>query len=223
MSESHATAYRELRLRVTDIVRAADSSALAGSAPATPGWSVHDLVAHLVGVPDDVVNGRMDGLASDSWTQAQVDKRTGRPFAALLEEWEGNGPAFEALLAAAPAEIAGQALFDAAAHEHDLRHAIGAPGARESDAVTEGWEWVTEARTRGGEHALCFVIDGHERVSGTGEVLAKIEAPRFELFRAVSGRRAATEIEQYTWDRDPEPKLLLAADLFSLRDAPLDE
>src|SRR5215213_8776798 len=95
MSEPHATAYRELRLRVTEIVRAADASALSRPAPATPGWSAHDLVAHLVGVPDDVVNGRIDGVASDPWTQAQVDKRAGCSAAEMLEEWEQTGPAFE--------------------------------------------------------------------------------------------------------------------------------
>jgi hypothetical protein len=50
---------------------------------------------------------------------------------------------FEAMLAAAPMEIAGQALFDAATHEFDIRHAVGAPGARDSDAMTLGWEWLS--------------------------------------------------------------------------------
>jgi uncharacterized protein (TIGR03083 family) len=223
MSESHATAYRELRFRVSDVIERADASALAGPAPATPEWCVRDVVAHLVGVPDDVVNGRLEGIATDPWTQAQVDKRAGTSTAEMLAEWEANGPAFEALLAGAPAEIAGQALFDAATHEHDLRHAIRAPGARESDAIAQAWEWIVDARTRGGGPALCFVVDGAEQVSGTGKVIATIEAPRFELFRAVSGRRSAAEIEQYKWDRDPEPKLLLASEIFSLRDVPLAE
>lgn len=223
MSECHATAYRELRLRVSDVIRQTGASALAAPAPATPGWRVHDVIAHLVGVPDDVVNGRMEGIASDPWTQAQVDKRVDRSTAELLAEWETTGPAFEALLAASPAEIAGQAVFDAAAHEHDVRHAIDAPGARESNAIEVAWEWIIDARTRGSEHALCFVVDGSEQVSGTGDVVATIEAPRFELFRAVSGRRAATEIEQYKWDRAAEPKLLLASAIFSLREVPLGE
>ena len=223
MSESHATAYRALRARVTDVIRRADASALAGPAPATPGWRAHDVVAHLVGVPDDVVNGRLEGIATDPWTQAQVDKRVDSAPADLLREWEESGPAFEALLAAAPAEIAGQAIFDAATHEHDLRHAVGAPGARESDAISVAWEWIVDARTRGGGHALCFVVDGDEQVAGTGEVVARIEAPRFEFFRAVAGRRSAAEIELYKWDRDPDPSLLLAAEIFSLRDAPLGE
>jgi hypothetical protein len=70
---------------------------------------------------------------------------------------------------------------------------------------------------------LRFVVDGAEQVSGTGDVVATIEAPRFEFFRAVSGRRAAAEIEQYQWDCDPEPELLLAAEIFSLRAVPLGE
>ena len=223
MSESHATAYRELRVRVSEVIRQVDASALNGPAPATPGWRVHDVVAHLVGVSDDVVNGRLEGIASDPWTQAQVDKRSELETADLLAEWEQQGPAFEAMLAGVPAEIAGQAIFDAATHEHDLRHAIGAPGARESDAISLAWEWIVDARTRQGGRALCFVIDGDEQVSGTGEVVARVEAPRFELFRAVAGRRAAEEIALYKWDPDPDPTLLLAADIFSLRDEPLGE
>jgi uncharacterized protein (TIGR03083 family) len=223
MSEPHATAYRELRLRVSDVIGRTDAIALAGPALATPEWCVHDVVAHLVGVADDVVNGRLEGIASDPWTQAQVDRRADSSVEEMLAEWEANGPAFEGLLAGAPAEIAGQALFDAATHEHDLRHAIGAPGARASDAIAQAWEWIVHARTRGGAPALRFVVDGAEQVSGTGDVLATVEASRFELFRAVSGRRAAAEIERYKWDRDPEPELLLASEIFSLREVPLGE
>lgn len=223
MSDVHATAYAELRSRVGEMIGQADEDAFDRPAPATPEWCVHDVVAHLVGVPDDVVHGRLEGIASDPWTQAQVDKRKGVATADLLAEWDENGPAFEALLAGAPAEIAGQAIFDAAAHEHDLRQALGKPGARDSDALAVAWDWIVDARTRGGEPAVCFVVDGVEQVSGTGEVVARVAAPRFELFRAVSGRRAAVEIEKYQWDGEPEPKLLIASTIFSLRDEPLGE
>jgi hypothetical protein len=53
-------------------------------------------------------------------------------------------------------------------------------------------------------------------VSGVGDLVARVEAPRFELFRAVAGRRTAAEIERYSWDRDPEPALLLVAEFFSM-------
>jgi uncharacterized protein (TIGR03083 family) len=223
MSESHAAAYKALRGRVRDVVEAADPAALDAVVPATPEWRARDLLAHLVGVPDDVVNGRMDGIASDAWTQAQVDARTDRPVAEMLVEWEETAPHFEALLAAAPAEIAGQAVFDAATHEHDLRNALGAPGARDSDAVDTAWQWIVEARTRNGAHALCFVIDGGEESSGVGDPVARIEASRFELFRAVSGRRTADEMARYGWDREPDAQLLLGADLFTIRTVSLGE
>jgi uncharacterized protein (TIGR03083 family) len=223
MSEPHAVAYKALRGRVREVVEAADPAALDAIVPATPEWRARDVLAHLVGVTDDVVNGRLEGLASNAWTQAQVDARTERPVAELLVEWDETAPQFESMLAAAPAEIAGQALFDAATHEHDLRNALGSPGARESDAVDTGWDWIVGARTRAGEHALCFVIDGREQASGVGDEVARVEASRFELFRAVAGRRTADEVSDYGWDREPDAQLLLGAEIFTLRTASLGE
>jgi uncharacterized protein (TIGR03083 family) len=223
MSESHAEAYRALRARVREGVESADGGAMLAVVPATPEWRAHDVLAHLVGVTDDVVNGRLEGLASDAWTQAQVDARAGRSTVELLDEWDKTAPQFEAMLAAAPAEIAGQALFDAATHEHDLRNALGVPGARDSDAVGTGWAWIVDARTRAGAHAMCFVIDGGEQTSGVGDAVARIEASRFELFRAVSGRRTPDEIAGYGWNRDPEPSLVLGAEIFTMRTSSLGE
>lgn len=223
MSEPHAVAYKTLRARVRDVVESADPARLAVVVPATPEWRAHDVLAHIVGVNDDVVNGRLEGIASDPWTQAQVDARAERPTADLLAEWDDLAPQFEALLAAAPAEIAGQALFDAATHEHDLRNALGAPGARDSDAVGTGWEWLVGARTREGARALCFATESGEEVSGVGEVVARVDASRFELFRAVSGRRTAAEVAGYRWDCEPDPQLLLAAAFFKIRTDSLGE
>jgi hypothetical protein len=223
MSEPHAEAYRGLRLRVRDVVEACDEEAMRAVVPATPAWRAHDVLAHLVGVSDDVVNGRLEGVASDPWTQAQVDARTDRSTDELLAEWEERGPQFEALLAGAPAEIAGQALFDAATHEHDLRNALGALGARDSDAIGTGWEWIIGARTRAGAHAMRFVVEDGEYESGVGDIVARVEASRFELFRAVSGRRTRDEIASYGWDREPDPDLLLGAEIFTMRTTSLGE
>ena len=223
MTEQHALVQAELRVRVTELVRSIDASALDQPAAATPGWRVRDVLAHMVGVSDDVVNGRLDGLASDAWTQAQVDSRAERSTGELLAEWDLVGPQFEALLAAAPAEIAGQALFDAATHEHDLRNALGVPGARDSDAVDTGWHWIVGARTRAGAHAMCFVVEAGEQSSGVGDLMARVEASRFELFRAISGRRTESEIAGYAWDREPAPALVLGADIFTMRDTSLGE
>lgn len=223
MSEGHEVAYRELRFRVREVVEQVDVSALERVAPATPKWRAHDVLAHLVGVPEDVVHGRLDGLASDSWTQAQVDRRRDASVADLFTEWDEYGPQFEALLADGPAEITGQALFDAATHEQDLYNALGVKGARDSDAISFGWEWIVDARTRVGAPAICFVVESGEQTWGAGDLVARVEAPRFEFFRAVSGRRTAAEIAQYGWDREPDPALLLAADFFSIPERSIGE
>ncbi len=223
MSESHAASYREVKARVRDVIEASDPSALERLVPATPAWRAHDVLSHLVGVTVDVVNGRLDGIASDEWTQAQVDARLEASAADLLAEWDEHSPQFEALLSAAPAEIAGQAIFDAATHEHDLRNALAAMGARDSEAIALGWDWIIDARTRGGAPALCFVVESGEQTSGVGDIAARVQAPRFELFRAVSGRRTAEEIAGYGWDRDPDPGLLLAADFFSIPERSIGE
>ncbi len=216
-------AYRGVRTRVTELVRAASPDALDAPAPATPKWRVRDVLAHFVGVTDDVLAGRLDGIATDPWTDAQVDARRDATPAEMLAEWAEKGPPFGDLLADAPFEISGQALFDAATHEHDVRQALGVPGARGSEAVVLAWQWFVGARTRGGGAAICFVTEGGREIAGLGEPIATVEASRFELARAVTGRRTAKEIAAYGWDCEPTPELLLASPIFSLRTESLNE
>ena len=145
------------------------------------------------------------------------------PIDDMLSEWEKCSPQFEEMLIAAPDEIAGQAIFDAFTHEQDLRHALGVPGARDSDAMEIGWAWIGGARTRASLPALLFVTEDGEMVVGSGAPRATVGASRFELLRACTGRRSASEIASYRWEPGPEPELLLAGPIFSLRTEPLNE
>ena len=63
-----ADAYRALRERVSELVRAADPTALDAVAPATPEWRVRDVFAHMVGVNSDIVSGTLAGVGTDPWT-----------------------------------------------------------------------------------------------------------------------------------------------------------
>jgi uncharacterized protein (TIGR03083 family) len=216
-------AYRGVRIRVSEIVAAADPAALDRWAPATPEWRVRDILSHMVGVGADVIAGRLDGVATEPWTAAQVDARRDHDVATLLDEWSETGAKFEAMLGDAPFEIAGQALFDAVTHEHDIRNALAAPGARDSDALRLAWQWIVEARGRGGAPALRYITEDSDDVSGTGAVEATIEAPRFELVRAVTGRRTAAEVAAYRWDPEVRVDLVLGAEMFTMREKSLGE
>jgi uncharacterized protein (TIGR03083 family) len=223
MTEAHAISYEELRVRVTALVQEADSQLLEQQTPATPEWRVRDVIAHLSGVADDVVNGRLDGIASDAWTAAQVEKRSTMSFGDLLADWEQGSRGFEPMLAAAPMEVSGQALFDSFTHEHDIRNAIGRPGARGSHALDHAWEWFVAVRTTQGAPAIRFVTEGGEEVSGTGELRATVGASRFELVRATTGRRTRAEMERYEWDPAADPPILLGAPFFTIRAESLGE
>ncbi len=147
MPEREANAYRELRLRTAELVRGTDPDAMDAIAPATPEWRVRDLLAHLVGVSADAVEGRLEGVATDPWTAAQVDARRDASITDLLAEWDDYGAHFEGVLVEIPAALSGQAVFDAVTHEADMRHALAQPGERTSDGVAISFEFCCLGRT----------------------------------------------------------------------------
>lgn len=222
-----AQAYRATRGRILEIVVAAADGDLAVRAPATPEWRVRDVLAHLAGVSADILAGNLDGVASDAWTAAQVDARRGRPVADLVAEWSTKGPQVEELLGGFPADPVSQLIADTATHEHDIRGGLETPGARDSEAVVIGCAWmlrfVGTARERAGAGALAIETERGRRIVGDGEPTGVLRAPEFEVFRAVTGRRAREQIEAFDWVGDGRPDLLVLAPIFSARTTPLVE
>lgn len=218
---AHAAAYRSARERISALVRAASPDALDAIAPATPEWRARDVLAHLAGVATDVVNGNVAEAGGDNWTAVQVDARRDKPVDTLLDEWDTSGRQVDAFVLALPTEITGQLIADTVTHEHDLRHAFGAPGARDSDAVAIGVGWVVDVLGRmydaAGEPALRFAHDGRESVCGMVEPAITLRASSFELARAVTGRRTLDEIRAYDWSPDAAPERLLALPPFTAR------
>ncbi len=99
------------------------------------------MLAHLVGVTTDIVSGNLDGVGTDPWAAAQVERSRERTCEELLAEWDEHGPVVEEM-AAQFGRAAGQLLSDATTHEHDVRGALGAAGARDSDAVVLSFGFV---------------------------------------------------------------------------------
>ncbi|MCC5951159.1 MAG: maleylpyruvate isomerase family mycothiol-dependent enzyme [Acidimicrobiia bacterium] len=202
----HAVAYRELRSRVSDLVAAIDTDTAERRAPATPDWRIKDVLAHLVGVSADVMAGNLDGAGTDAWTDVQVATRKDRTVRELLDEWDDVGSRLEEIIPAIPEGPRGQLVFDAVTHEHDLRGALDQPGARDSAALAIGFGWaadvVSMVRTGGDLGTLVLATEVGDWPAGEGPPVATVRASRFELLRAMTGRRSPAQIAALDWD-DP--------------------
>ena len=205
--ESAAHEYGEARRRIAGL--------LAGGVdpttriPACPEWDITALCSHLAGVCADLAADRPPQGDTQAWVDAQVADRRARKVPSLLDEWHETSPAFEAMMAVRGG-LAGLVL-DAVAHEHDLRHALGAPGARDAKGVTVSMNFeqyllhrdltsrslpAVQVRSADGEWtagdgAPVLTLDLTDRPHGT-----------WELFRLLGSRRSERQLATYPWEGD---------------------
>src|SRR5438067_779026 len=85
--------YQSAHGRLVDLIRGLSAEQVDTPAAGTPGWSVHDVLAHLAAIPTDGLAGRISGIPTDAQTAAQVAERKDRDVAELLDEWIPNVPA----------------------------------------------------------------------------------------------------------------------------------
>ena len=204
-------AYAGCRKRISELVLALDAQQASCPVPACPGWAVHDVAAHVTGIVDDALAGRLEGVATEPWTAAQVRARRATPTADVVAEWNDKAPAFEELLDPA-GDIGRQAVADVATHEHDIRGALDLPGARDSDAVRIGFEYLALGLVHAAsERGVGLVVEGLG-TPGIGAVEVVVRGEPFELMRAMSGRRSVAQLRGLDVDGDFE--LLLPAFTF---------
>ena len=174
-------AYIALRRRVIDLIRSVPDEDSVRVVPSCPAWTTSALVAHMMGVNEDILAGRMEGVTTDAWTQAQVDRHTGESLRQLADGWESIAADFDAVLPHIPAPVNSQLVMDAVTHEHDLRHALGSTDGRESDAVSVALGWVLDM--------------AETRQPGLGRRLAESGVSQFQLLRSLTGRRTMGQMD----------------------------
>jgi Mycothiol maleylpyruvate isomerase N-terminal domain len=182
--------YRNSRLRISAL---ASEEVATVPVPATPLWTVHDVIAHLCGVVDDVLSGNMEGAATDPWTAAQVERARSKSVSELLDSWAEGAATIEAFLSSPDGMTAMRAVLDIHTHECDLLGALDRPVVLPDEFL----EWM---------HPM--MVGGlSEAVAGAGLEPVTVDIGALEIFRARLGRRTVDEVMAYPWSSDPTPYL----------------
>lgn len=179
-------AYSELQIRVADLMRNITSEQAQTVVPHCPQWTVKDCFAHMIGVPEDVINGQMDGVTTDAWTDRQVQRHKQDSVHDMLAIWDTNAPVFAKILPKVPQPVLSQFMFDQTTHEHDLRAALGEPGARDSMAVAVAEGFLRYSLSKNRDQAIA--------------TMANNEINGFKYLRSLSGRRSKAQISRNGFD-----------------------
>ena len=195
--------YGQTQARVVSLVVELDERQVVAPVPACPGWRVRDVVAHLTAVGEDVLEGRLTGPPSDQQTAAQVARFADRPLSEVLARWRQLTPQFGEAI---DAFSVWPAVLDVATHEHDIRGAVGVPGARETEVVRLGADrlltWLQPPVALRVE-----VEDEAYDLGPEGEAAIVLRTERFEALRWRMGRRSRAQLAGLDWSGDPAPVL----------------
>jgi uncharacterized protein (TIGR03083 family) len=181
-TEQVCEAYTELRARVSELMQSLTLEQAQTTVPHCPQWTVKDCFAHMVGIPEDVINGQMEGVASEAWTNRQVLRHAQDSVADLLAVWESNAAVFAKILPNIPQPVISQFMFDQTTHEHDIRTAVGQPGARDTLAVAVAEGFIRNSLMQQSDPAIAK--------------LANHKLTGFEYLRSLSGRRSRAQISK---------------------------
>lgn len=198
-----ASIYEESRERVAALVTALDAAALDCAVTACPGWSVRNVVAHLAGVAEDIHQGRLTGPPSDEQTAAQVARFDAMDVGEILAAWSAAAEGLNRLVRTAGLELP---VADVASHEHDIRGAIGRPGARNSVAVRYSSDRLLRNLSTPVPLRVA-VEDGEYRSGPDGGTELRLRTTRFEALRWRTGRRSRGQLAAMDWSDDPEAVL----------------
>ena len=185
-TEQVCEAYTELRARVTEMMQSLTLEQAQTTVPHCPQWTVKDCFAHMVGIPEDVISGQMEGVASEAWTDRQIKRHARDSVSDLLAVWESNAAVFAKILPNIPQPVISQFMFDQTTHEHDIRRAVSQPGSRDTLAVAVAEGFIRNSLAQQSDPAIAQ--------------LANYKLTGFEYLRSLSGRRSRSQISKNGFD-----------------------
>ena len=217
--------YEQARRELIGLLQSSPAADLAAMVPATPAWSVHDVLSHLVGIAADL-NAQAFDDDSDRWTAAQVESRANHSLSELAAEWDREAPLFEDGLRVFGYDLGSHFVGDLLQHVGDVRHALGLvhPADDETLAVALDSYFVTfEKSLEAAATGSVEISDGRDRWAlGSGPVVASVTADRYELFRSLGGRRSAAQVRALTWSGDLDA-VMPAVSAYPMPEAPIVE
>jgi uncharacterized protein (TIGR03083 family) len=193
-----ARQYQQTRERIVGLLADHDAD-WAAPVATCPGWSVRDVVTHLAAVAEDISAGTLTGPPTDEQTAAQVARFGGHDHDGILAAWSAAAERLDRI--AADSGVA-PPLADAVCHEHDVRHGLGKPGARESDAVRSASDQLLASLMT--PRPMRVIVEDAEYVSGPdGPAEVVLRTTRFEALRWRTGRRSRAQLAAMDWSDDP--------------------
>jgi hypothetical protein len=231
-----AELYDRERLAFVAFLRSLTPEQLALGVPATPLWMVHDVLAHVVAITADLNAQRFGGAADDpqAWTARQIDERRDRSVDELAAEWDREAPTFTDGLRVFGYGFGAHYLGDLLQHVGDAHHAVGRSPVRDDlpltialDFYLESFEETIVGAGLGAVEVVALEADGRpgeEFVLGDRDVIARVRASRWELFRALGGRRTMAQVRALGW-ADPERSepVIAVMSRYPMPDVPLGE
>ena len=203
-----ATLYERERHDFVSFVGGLTALEVGTTVPATPAWSVHDVLAHVVGITADLNAQRFGAGDSDAWTARQTENRRFDSIEELADEWEHEGPTFQAGLRLFGYDFGAHYLGDLLQHVGDVHAALGRCPARDDIAVAVALDFYLgsfeEALDQASVGAVAVQVGDERWRLGRVPLRATLTAERYELFRSLGGRRTLDEIRLLQWTGDSE-------------------
>lgn len=191
--------YRDSRLHIMELAAGLPNEASDTPVPACPGWSVHDMVGHLVGIIEDAFAGTLTVPPPPSETAVQVERWQSRSLAEAFEQWDRLGPEFENVVEATDTWLAAA---DIAQHEHDVRGALGLPDRRDCAAMRA----ITDRMLQEFHPPTPLSIELEDTRVQIGDWQPGglvLRTTRWEAFRWRAGRRSRAQLAAMDWSGEP--------------------